>query len=71
VGNIAAPEGTADDHLESVEVDVLDVDGGFVDAASDNARLLPGQTSCSKVRKPDESIDSLEISTYGKPQRPC
>jgi hypothetical protein len=42
-GDVTAPESAADDHAKSVGVDVLDVGGGFDDAASDDAGLLPDQ----------------------------
>ena len=45
MADIAAPESATDDHSESVKVEVLDVGGGFDDAASDEASLLPDQIS--------------------------
>lgn len=43
VGDITAPESTADNHAESVGVDVPDVGRGFDDAASNKTNSLPGQ----------------------------
>jgi hypothetical protein len=43
VRDIPSPESAADDHAECVRIDILDVGGGFDDAASDDAGLLPGQ----------------------------
>ena len=43
VGDVPAPESAADEHAKSVGVDVLDAGGGFDDAASEEAGLLPGQ----------------------------
>ena len=43
VGDIATPKSATDDHTEGVGVDILDICGGFDDATSDDAGLLPGQ----------------------------
>ena len=42
MGDVPTPKRAADNHPESVRVDVLDVGGGFDDAASDEASPLPG-----------------------------
>ena len=43
VGDVPAPESATDDHAESVGVDLLDIGGGFDDAASNKASPLPDQ----------------------------
>lgn len=48
VWGISTPENAADDHPESVGVDILDSRRGFDDTASNQACLPPGQLSAAE-----------------------
>ena len=62
VGDVPAPEGTADDHAEGVGVDLGDVGGGFDDAASDEASLLPDQLGAAEGIGEDVVIQTRDTT---------
>ena len=57
-GDVPAPESSADDDPEGVGVDVVDVSGGFDDAASDEASLPLDQLGGRETVGEDEVVQA-------------